>query len=41
MFLVNGESALLVVFVKYTLSKLYSHCNQNRNFTIFLGQSVL
>ena len=28
MFFVNGESALLVAFGKYTLSKLYSHCTQ-------------
>ena len=32
----NGESALLVAFVKYTLSKLYSHCTQNCNFYYFL-----
>ena len=32
----KGESALLVAFVKYTLSKLYSHCNQNCNFYYFL-----
>ena len=33
----NGGSGLLVAFVKYKLSKLYSHCNQNCNFYYFLG----
>ena len=36
----NGESALLVAFVKYTLSKLYNHCNQNCNFFAFLGTLI-
>ena len=34
---VNCESALIVAFVKYTLSKLYSHRTQNCNFYYFLG----
>ena len=29
----NGESALLVAFGKYTLSKLYSHCTQLLYYT--------
>ena len=37
MFFGNGESALIVTFLKYTLSKLYSHCNQNFNFYYFFG----
>ena len=32
----RGKSALIVAFVKHTLSKLYSHCNQNCNFHYFL-----
>ena len=47
----NGESALLVAFAKYTLSKLYSLCNQNffrdsnlfynkKLFNIFLGLCI-
>ena len=40
MFFVQGESALLVAFVKYTLSKLYSHCTQNCNFYYFLGTII-
>ena len=35
-FFVNGESALLVASIKYTLSKLYSQdCNQDCNFYYF------
>ena len=36
MFFVKGESAFLVAFVKYTLSKFYNHCTQNCNFYYFL-----
>ena len=48
----KGESALLVAFVKYTLSKLYSHCNfyyffrdydlfcNKKLFNIFLGLCI-
>ena len=34
-FFVNGESAFFVDVVKYTLSNLYCHCNQNCNFYYF------
>ena len=31
-FFINGKNVLLVTFSKYTLSKFYSHCNQNCKF---------
>ena len=31
---------LLVAFVKYTLSKLYSHCTQNSSFYYFLETRI-
>ena len=34
-FFVNSKIALLVVFVKYIFSKLYSYCTQNINFYCF------
>ena len=39
-FLVNGESVLLVAFVKFTLSKLYSYCTQNCNFNYLLVTKI-
>ena len=40
MFFVNKESVLFVAFVKYTFSKLYTHCTQNCNFYYFLATKI-
>ena len=37
MFLLNRESILLVAFVKYTLSQLYSYCTRNCIFLVIFG----
>ena len=34
-FLMNRKNYLILALVKYFLSKLYSHCTQNCNFTTF------
>ena len=39
-FSVNDKSVLLETFVKYTLSKLYSHCTQNCKFYYFLETRI-
>ena len=36
----NSKSVLLVAFLRYTSSKLYSHCNKNCNFYYFLGDVI-
>ena len=36
-FLVNSENFLLVAFVKYTLSQIYSHCTRNCIFLVIVG----
>ena len=39
-FFVNGKSAFFVDFVKYALSRIYSHCSQNCNFYYFLETRI-
>ena len=34
-FLMNRKNDLILALAKYFLSKLYSHCTQNCNFTTF------
>ena len=40
MFFVNSKSVLLVAFVKYASSKLYSHCIQYNKFYYFLETRI-